>query len=73
MDAPVFIKVEESQDIIDILDSAKAKLRNAKRLLLEVDEAKTAEENVFSEWRDKIGNVEVKINSVSDTLPEPRV
>jgi len=71
--APVFVKVEEYKLILDLLDSVRQKLNQAKTLLSRVNELKQQEDQQIETWARDIDDVEERLLSISKSLLEPQV
>jgi len=70
---PVFVKIEEYSDVLDLMSEIKEKVSNAKSLLQTLDELKEREDSEIDSWRSNIDEIEKKIQFVDHTLFEPDV
>ena len=68
---PVFIKVEEYKDVLNILDLIKNKVREAKTTVHEINELKNQEDTELAIWANEIADIERKIEFIDQTLFEP--
>ena len=73
MKAPVFVKINDYKDIVDILSLIKERIGHARLLLDKVNEFKRQEEAELDAWSNEIEEVAVRINEVDKILlkPEP--
>jgi hypothetical protein len=69
--APLFVKVEEYKDVLDILDLVKSKLKEAKTTLHEINDLKNQEDSELAIWANEIMDVEKKVEFIDTTLFEP--
>ena len=68
---PVFVKVEEYKDVLDILDLVKNKIHEAKDTIREINDLKNQEDNEIATWANEIADVERKVDFIDQTLLEP--
>jgi len=69
--APVFVKIEEYKDIVDIMALIREKLRQAKFLLDKIAELKAQEDSELSTWAKELEDVESRMSSIDKALLEP--
>ena len=69
---PVFVKIEEYKDILDILDVIRNKIDKAKDTLVNIAELKDQEDQKISLWSKNIDEVEKKIDFIDRILFEPK-
>ncbi|MEM4239726.1 MAG: hypothetical protein QXM31_01295 [Candidatus Woesearchaeota archaeon] len=70
--APVFVKVEEYKSILDLLDTVRRKLDQARALLAKVNELKQLEDQQIEAWAKDIDDVDERLSSISKSLLEPQ-
>lgn len=70
MTKPMFVKVDEFEDVRDIIKLVKTKVKEAKDTLAEVEKLKSQEEKELSAWSAQIDDVEKKVGSIEQTLFE---
>lgn len=70
-DMPVFVKVEDFKDALDVMNMIRLKIEDAKKTLEKVHELKSEEETELELWHTSIEEVERKIDFVDKTLSEP--
>ncbi len=69
--APVFVKVDEYKDVLDILDLVKNKIRSAKDAIREINDLKNQEDSEIALWANEIADIERKVEFIDQTLLEP--
>lgn len=69
--APVFVKIEDYKDIVDLLALIKDRLKQAKFLLDKVKEIKDQEDSEIRTWAKELDDVDIRINEVDRALFEP--
>ena len=70
-EAPVFVKIEDYKDILDVLELIKDRLAEAKRTLGDINELKNDEDAELELWSSKLAEIEKKLESIDRTLFEP--
>lgn len=68
---PVFIKIEDYKDVIDVMELIKHKVDEANSILEKIKELKAQEEAELEEWKTNLQEVEKKIEYIDGTLFEP--
>tara|TARA_Y100000310_G_C20693181_1_gene823729 strand:- start:1747 stop:1977 length:231 start_codon:yes stop_codon:yes gene_type:complete len=68
---PVFVKLEEYKDILDILAMIKAKTNDAKVLLHKIHELKKEEESNLQLWHNELEDIDRTIDAVDKMLFTP--
>lgn len=70
-EAPVFVKIADYKDIVDVLDLIKDRLAEAKRTLADINELKNDEDAELELWGSTLNEIEKKIGDIDRTLFEP--
>jgi hypothetical protein len=68
---PLFVKVEEYKDILDVINMVRSKLDAAKKTLGKINDLKNEEDAELELWHTTLDEVEHKIDFVDKTLFEP--
>ena len=68
---PVFIKIDEYKDILEVMGLIKNKLDQAKKTLGKINELKNEEDSQIESWKDNLADVERKIDMIDNVLFEP--
>jgi hypothetical protein len=69
--APVFVKIDEYKDIMDIMSLMREKLRQAKFLLDKIAELKAQEDAELATWAKELEDVDSRVSTIDKTLFEP--
>ncbi|MFH1848773.1 MAG: hypothetical protein ABH879_01150 [archaeon] len=69
--APVYVKVDEYKDVLDIIGVVKAKLAESKEILKKISEIKSKEDAEIENWQSQIDEIEEKFAYVDKALFEP--
>lgn len=70
---PVYVKVEDCKDIVDILTLTQEKIEKARYLLEQIHELKGEEDAALSKWRDELDGVEDRLKALDEKFSEPQV
>lgn len=68
---PVFVRIENYKEVLDVMNMIKNKLEDAKKTLARINELKNREDGELDEWRIEMGDVEKKIDFIDHILFEP--
>jgi len=71
--APVFVKIDEYKDIMDIMSLMREKIRQSKALLDKIAELKSQEDGELATWAKELDDVEQRVGTIDKTLSEPRL
>jgi len=71
--APVFVKIDEYKDIMDMMSLVREKLRQAKFLLDKIAELKAQEDSELATWAKELEDVESRVSAIDKTLSEPSI
>lgn len=71
--APVFVKIEDYKDIVDLLALIKDRIKQAKFLLDKVREIKDQEDAEILSWAKKLEDVGQRIHEIDRSLFEPEL
>jgi hypothetical protein len=69
--APIFVKIDEYKDILDVITLIKGKIDEAKSILGEINELKNTEDRELEVWASELEEVERKVNFIDRTLLDP--
>ncbi len=65
---PVFVKIDEYKEVLDILDVVKTKIESAKGVLSEVRQLKDEEDRELAAWTANLDDITSKINAIDKTI-----
>jgi hypothetical protein len=68
---PVYVKVDEYKDVLDLMNMIKAKLGDAKEILNHLTELKNEEDAELESWKLNVEDIEKKITFIDSALFEP--
>ncbi|MBS3131432.1 hypothetical protein J4212_03295 [Candidatus Woesearchaeota archaeon] len=71
-EAPVFVKVEDYKDVIDIIELLRSKINEAKETLGNLKEMKNQEDSELERWNATLHEIERKIDNIDKTLLDPQ-
>ena len=70
-DMPIYVKIEEYRDVLDVLNMIKEKLKDAKETLAKLNELKNQEDVEMDRWKAGLENVSRKVEAADRLLFEP--
>ena len=70
-EAPVFVKVDNYKDVLDVVDLIREKLEQAKITLDDINEVKREEDSELDLWKSTLDELESKLNNINNFLFEP--
>ena len=68
---PVFVKIDEYKDVLDVMNMIKNKIEEAKEILGKINELKNEEDAELELWHAGLDEVERKVAFVDKALFEP--
>jgi hypothetical protein len=68
---PVYVKIEEYKEVLDVIELIKTKLIQANNLLNKITDLKNEEDNEIEIWKNNIEEIERKIDDIDESLFEP--
>lgn len=71
-DVPVFIKLEEYNDILAIVAVIKRKISESKETILRLEELREEEDTEINAWQTNLKDVHEKLEFVDELLKEPK-
>ena len=69
--APVFVKVDNYKEILDVLDLVKNKVAEVKRTMDDINSLKAQEDAELQGWSNSIADLQAKIDSIDNMMYEP--
>ncbi len=69
--APVFVKVDEYKEILDVLDMIKGKIKDIRGTLGSINELRNEEDSELAMWNSTINEIEKKIDGIDKIMFEP--
>ena len=71
LEMPVFVKIEDYKDVIDIMEIIKSKINEANDVLNNIKQLKSQEDSELEAWSANLEDVERKVAYVDRALFEP--
>ena len=68
---PVFVKVDEYKEILDVLEMIKGKIRDIRQTLNSLNALRNEEDSEISMWNNAMNEIEKKIDSIDKMMFEP--
>ncbi|MEK6939240.1 MAG: hypothetical protein AABX31_00785 [Nanoarchaeota archaeon] len=68
---PVFIKIEEYEQVLELVKMIRKKLEDAKATVMKVNDLKNEEDHQLEMWHNALAEVEKKIDFIDQSLNEP--
>ena len=68
---PVFVKVDEYKEILDVLDMIKGKMKVIRDTLGSINSLRNDEDAELAMWNNTISEIEKKIESIDRIMFEP--
>lgn len=68
----VFVKIDEYNDILDIIALINGKVKEARTILGKINDLKNQEDSELETWKNSLDDVERKLKYIDQTLFEPK-
>jgi len=68
---PVFIKIDEYDEVLKLVRLVRKKLEEAKATVLKINDLKNEEDHQLEMWQNTLAEVEKKIDFIDSSLNEP--
>ena len=68
---PVFVKIDEYKDILDVIELMRGKIAQANSVLGKINELKNEEDTELELWKTNLREIEGKIEEIDRSLLEP--
>ena len=68
---PVFVKVDEYREILDVLDMIKGKIKEIRETLRSINSLRNEEDSELAIWNGTINDIEKKIEGIDKLMFEP--
>ncbi len=66
--APVYVKIKDYKEVLDVLDLAKHKIQEIKATLSQINELKNREDFELRKWAENISQIDAKLKSLDADL-----
>ena len=68
---PVFVKIDEYNDVLNLIRTVRRKLDEAKDTLIRINDLKNEEDHQLELWQNTLNEVEKKVDFLDHSLSEP--
>lgn len=68
---PVFVKIDEYKDVLEVIELMRNKIEQAKDILGRIHDLKNEEDSEIESWKTSIEEIERKVEDIDNTLLEP--
>jgi hypothetical protein len=68
---PVFVKIDEYKDILDVVELMKNKVAQARETLRKIEELNNQEDSELESWKTNLEEIERKVGLIDTSLLEP--
>lgn len=68
---PVFVKVDDYDNVLDLVGMVRKKLEDAKGTLLKIHDLKNEEDHQLEMWQNTLAEIEKKVDFIDHSLSEP--
>ena len=68
---PIFVKIDEYKDILDVMDMLKHKLAETRAVMQKLNDIKNEEDSELEQWKLQLDEIERRVNFIDKTLFEP--
>ena len=68
---PVFVKVDEYHDVLNLIKIIRKKMEEAKETLLKINDYKNEEDHQLEMWQNTLNEIEKKMDFIDHSLNEP--
>ena len=70
-ETPVFVRIDNYNDVLDVIQLIRSKLDEAKTTLNKINELKDQEDNEIELWENELEEIERKTKFIDKSLFEP--
>jgi hypothetical protein len=68
---PVFVKINEYEDVLNLVKMVRKKIEDAKETLLKINDLKNEEDHQLEMWQNALGEIEKKVEFIDHSLNQP--
>jgi predicted nucleic acid-binding Zn-ribbon protein len=69
--APVFVKIEDYRQMLDVVEMIKKNLKEAKQMLSDLNQLKEQESAEIQSWSSELEQMEAKIEDINKLMFQP--
>ena len=71
--APVFVKIADYKDVLEVVGLLNDKLEKAKEIMAKINELKNEEDTELELWRAELEEIERKLSFIDRSLFKPEI
>lgn len=71
--APVFVKVEDYKDVMDIITVLKDKIAETENTISQINKLKNEEDSEIELWEKNLSDIKTKLEFIDGLMFEPKV
>jgi len=68
---PVFVKIDEYKDVLEVIELMRNKIEQAKDILSRINELKNEEDAEIESWKMGLADIEQKVEDIDNSLMQP--
>lgn len=68
---PVFVKVDEYKEILDVLDMIKGRIKEIREVMGNINSLRNEEDSELAMWNNTVNEIEKKIEGIDKIMFEP--
>tara|TARA_Y100000310_G_C20626072_1_gene785958 strand:- start:666 stop:893 length:228 start_codon:yes stop_codon:yes gene_type:complete len=68
---PVFVKIEEYEEVVNTTATLKARLASAMETLNKINQLKQEEDAQLQSWQSALSEIENRVSTIENSLHEP--
>lgn len=66
--APVYVKIHDYEEVIQILDNVKKKVKEARDILQKLNELKAEEDKELLAWNENLDDIAARVSQIDHNL-----
>ena len=70
---PIFVKIDEYKDVLELIGNLHEKLANARSTLNKIITLRDQEETEIKLWKAKLDGLQERLNSLDNEFLEPKI
>lgn len=68
---PVFVKIDEYKDVLDVIEIIRAKIDETRETMLKINDLKNQEDSELEQWKHELEEIQNKMNYIDKSLFDP--
>jgi hypothetical protein len=66
--APVYVKINEYEEVLSLLDNVKKKLKEARDIIVKLNELKAEEDKELMAWNESLDDIAQRVTQIDSNL-----